>query len=303
MSAPQAVKAQAERANQLMKPPAADPAPDAPAASDPPAPQPNDEVTRLKEENESLRLQLSKWQRDHKSLHGKYVAEIGPLNDRIKALEKDLEDARKASPVRIASIDFDPKELGLSDEEIEKYGPEFFKIVGRVSAALIEKRSPKAAPAPAPARQPDPPSKDDDELENRYFQHLESMVPNWRKQNDDAGFLKWLKGEDPATRRVRMEILQEAHGELKASLVAEIFRAYAEQREIGSSRKPTSTAPDSGLGGDPPDSRTKKQYRQSEVAKFYDDKKRGVWKGREKEARRVEEDILAASKEGRIVPG
>lgn len=43
-----------------------------------------------------------------------------------------------------------------------------------------------------------------------------------------------------------------------------------------------------------------KVYTRVDVAKFFDDVRKGVYKGREQERDRIERDIFAAQREGRI---
>lgn len=151
--------------------------------------------------------------------------------------------------------------------------------------------------------------------EAQFFGELSQRIPDWQVLNDDPKFHQWLMSPDFMTGITRQTYLADAQQALDADRVVAIFTAY--KREAGvvetpvqsSSSQKTSTvtklekqvAPGRASAATPaPQPRTGKQWTRSEIAKFYDDKRRGVYKGREADALALERDIFQAQQEGRI---
>jgi hypothetical protein len=51
----------------------------------------------------------------------------------------------------------------------------------------------------------------------------------------------------------------------------------------------------------PPAGQNQQTYTTADISKFYDDVRKGVFKGRDEEKNRLERDIFSAQQEGRIL--
>jgi hypothetical protein len=136
----------------------------------------------------------------------------------------------------------------------------------------------------------------------------------------------WVKLRDPFSGVVRQQLLNEAYAQGDAPRCASFFRAYLDQQqtaEPGLPSTPTAQtpapaapapAPAAGqptlaefaapgrVGGPAPVSAAdgKRYWTQNEIKAFYRARVQGHFVGREAEASRLENDIIAAATEGRI---
>ena len=147
--------------------------------------------------------------------------------------------------------------------------------------------------------------------ENTFWSELSAIVPDWREINANQGFHNWLLEVDPLSGMNRQVYLDNAQGQLDAHRVGEFFRTWQSsngnsaaqqtrtatatqlEKQIAPGRGRT-TASASNTGSDA------KAYSRTDIAKFFDDVRKGVYKGKEQERDRIERDIFAAQREGRI---
>jgi len=149
--------------------------------------------------------------------------------------------------------------------------------------------------------------------EARFWDDLQRSVPNWQQINNDPGFQSWLLEVDSLTGTDRQTFLADAQKQLNASRVIAFFKAFVDQTgkfgtstpKVQPSRAASEleqqVAPGRSRGGTPPANPTAKTYTPADIAKFYEDVRKGVYKGRETERNRIEHDIFAARQEGRLV--
>lgn len=142
--------------------------------------------------------------------------------------------------------------------------------------------------------------------EAQYTYVMDEEVPGWKTQNEDPHFLAWLNQVDPGTQRLRADLVQRADAAKQGYVVAEIFKAFTEQREIqhrgAAQPRPQNLDHGPGSGNQPPlEDKVVNTITRPYIAAFFRDKTRGHYKGREKEAAEIEANINAAVTEGRVV--
>jgi len=146
--------------------------------------------------------------------------------------------------------------------------------------------------------------------EQMFWTELSAEVPDWQTTNANRDFHNWLLEVDPLSGVARQTYLDTAQQQLDARRVAGFFRMWQSmnsgsvaqqprnaantqlEKQIAPGRGRTSTATTATQ-----DSAT---YSRGDVAKFFDDVRKGVYKGREQERDRIERDIFAAQRDGRI---
>jgi hypothetical protein len=146
--------------------------------------------------------------------------------------------------------------------------------------------------------------------EQMFWSELAAEVPNWRDINADQGFHGWLLEVDPLSGMTRQQFLDAAQNQLDARRVAGFFKTWqsmnggsvAQQpRNAAASQLEKQIAPGRGrTSASATSASDAKTYTRAEVAKFFDDVRKGLYKGREQERDRIERDIFAAQSEGRI---
>lgn len=148
--------------------------------------------------------------------------------------------------------------------------------------------------------------------EQQFWAQLAAAVPNWRTINDDPDFQTWLLQVDPLVGVTRQTILEDAQRNYDAARVANFFHTWAsisgqsasgsKQSASRASQLEQQIAPGRGRGGSSATASSgSKQYTPADIRAFFDAVRQGKYKGREQERDRIERDIFAAQREGRIV--
>lgn len=150
--------------------------------------------------------------------------------------------------------------------------------------------------------------------EDRFWDDLQREVPDWQQTNNTPEFKTWLLSVDDLTGHTRQSFLDQAQKALDVKRVSAFFRLFAAatgkpiptatltaQPNGSASELEKQLAPGRSRGGQPPVNPTAKTYTQADIAKFYDDVRKGLYKGREAERNSIEADIFAANKENRVV--
>jgi hypothetical protein len=165
---------------------------------------------------------------------------------------------------------------------------------------------------------------------NRMNTSLESMVPRWAELNKDPRFIQWSQLPDIFSGAIRKSLMQEAWNSGDPPRVAAFFQAFlaedaatnpqdgGRQSTPPPSRMVVSDTPmNPGTPGAPLDLASfaapgrahsvggtpaeKPVYTSADISRFYEDVKLGRWRGREQQQRAVDQDIMQAQREGRII--
>ena len=149
--------------------------------------------------------------------------------------------------------------------------------------------------------------------EERFWGNLAQRVPNWQQINNDQDFQSWLLDIDPLTNTSRQTHLEIAQRDLDVNRVVAFFNAFTAasgkfapqanaQPNRSASELEKQIAPGRARGSAGGSAgQTAKTYTPDDIKKFFNDVRSGQYKGRETERDRVERDIFAAQREGRIM--
>jgi hypothetical protein len=128
----------------------------------------------------------------------------------------------------------------------------------------------------------------------------------WRKLNNDQAFLAWCDEVDGFSGAPRLELLRRAFNTGYSDRVAAIFKAFIAQQTPARERTQT-RLPMEGSGPQPgvrPSNGVHEArgriWGKGEIARFYDDVRRGVYDKREPERLQIEQEIFKAAKENRV---
>jgi hypothetical protein len=146
--------------------------------------------------------------------------------------------------------------------------------------------------------------------EQVFWAELSSYVPDWREINANQRFHDWLLEVDPLSGLNRQTYLDTAQNQLNAQRVAGFFRTWQSSnsgpiaqspRSVAASQLEKQIAPGRGRSASAVvNNNDTKSYTRADVAKFFDDVRKGMYNGREQERDRIERDIFASQREGRI---
>lgn len=140
--------------------------------------------------------------------------------------------------------------------------------------------------------------------EDRFWNALTVSVSDWEAVNANQKFHAWLLESDPLTGITRDVYLKDAQRDLDVNRVANIFNSWKQQNSVPSKQESTRNtaqnelelqlAPGSKTGTEIHAPVEEKRWTNQEIATFYDDVRKGVYKGREAEMKGIEQDIFRA---------
>jgi len=320
MTVPASVKKQAKLAEKLQKELSGDPAEATPAKTEPPAESATPAESTLKQEPIAAADDLAPDPNKRKVDQGDWEERFKRLKTSTDAEKHRSRTERKdeiADAVRDALADQQrqaeqnaqqQQELvdnKVTDEEISEYGPELLNLIERVSKGELAKKFLTLSTRMDQLEQGQTSVVETSQktAKQNLFDSLSSSVPNWRKHNNDPLFNDWLDGEMPGTGYSRRSFLDTAYEQADSVRVASFFTDWeGQQAPSGDTQLPDNQImPANSRAGGGDHVVEPKMYTGAEVNQFYRDKREGRYRGREEEARRIENDIILAGTQGRVI--
>lgn len=318
MALPRSVQQQADSANKhfesLQNPAPAAPeadekAPDAPVTDKQPAePEQKPETERHsqgedKTPTDEPQRSEAYWEHRFNVINGKYAKEVPALQEKVRTLTQDLESANRQITELKSASDKPTNPGGLTDADMQKakdeFGPDVVEFFERLASSG---RGPDNSAEVAELKREIRELKQQDrqKTEASFLTALNELVPDWETVNVDPKFHAFLAQYDSQTGKQRQQTLTEKHQALDADGVAAVFDAFKKQQP----KEPQSRIPDDQV--DPPTSRSttapegKRIWTGAEITAFYKDRAAGRYRNDPNEAKRLEADIFAAQREGRV---
>lgn len=260
----------------------------------------------------------------YRTLQGMYNADTGRLRSENQQLRSRLSQVEQLlsslsqTPPKAADA---PATKYVTDQDVEEYGDsiDLMRRVSREETLSYEreisslKDTIRNLQANVIPRVEQVAHTQMQSTEQQFWSELGRLVPDWREVNADASFHSWLLEVDPLAGVPRQTFLDNAQRSYDAGRVAQFFNAW--KGGAGSRvAQPNTHASDSQLekqvspgrgrgGGSAPSGGQPKTYSVQDIEKFYADVRRGQFKGKDEERARIERDIFAAQREGRIANG
>jgi len=272
------------------------------------------------EEESNSETYAQKW----RTLQGMYNAEVPRLHShnrelqsRVQQMEQLLATMSSQKVEPSAAVNAEPL---ISQKDIDDYG-ESIDVMRRVSReeltpmiaklAQIERLVQQMQTSVVPQVQ-NIAQKQAVSAEQQFWSGLTDAVPNWRDVNNDPDFQSWLLQTDPLIGVTRQTILEDAQKGLDVRRVSNFFNAWLEstgqanaaqnsRRKATASELEKQVAPGKPRTAATPTGSNAKTYAPQDIQKFFDDVRKGKYKGREAERDRIERDIFSAQRDGRIV--
>lgn len=274
-----------------------------------------------------IKPERTDWKHKYSVLKGKYDVEVPRLSQDLREY-KDRVTALEDKITGLAAAPAPQEELPRTDfttEEIADYGEDLLDVIGRKARGIVEQEyAPKMGEL---EQQVDSLQKQLGETgqrvakaeENEVFTQLDREVENWREINVDPEFHAWLDQIDPFSGVSRKDLMLQAFARKNAHQVKAFFETY--KQENAAVISPSTAASPSGQGGEdaatlnlenyvaPGTPRTggqadapraKREWTRADISKFFSDVQKGHYKSRPDDKARIEADIVAASREGRI---
>ncbi len=250
------------------------------------------------------------------TLKGKFDSEIPRLrheNQRLNTVVQDLQNQivqLQDQPAANSKQPGDDPEPGLNADAFEEYGPEFEALARTVQALQQENSRLRGRienlsgdfqqtqeQTAATARQ---------NYMGQVVSHVAKAGVDFQNLNTDSQFLNWLRQFPDGEFESRHDKLRRAEANMDLEATKGIFDEYLGKPQAPEQPKqpmpniqPSTSTP--GTDVNPPNPAVnERQWTRADISKFYEDKIRGVYNGREEEARAIEMDIHSAAGEGRI---
>lgn len=274
---------------------------------------------------EKLPEQDDIWKRRYDSLQGKYNSEVPRLHDSVKELQRQLEAAvdKIEELKQTATQQQKPNEgstqmiPGITDDDIEAFGPDMIDIINRASRAVAQEATDKLNARLESLQHENERLKGEvsevtrtqkTTADGALFERLGQAVPNWRTINDDPLFHDWLSEADPFSGIQRQEILINAQKAGDVGRLVNIFNSFLAtlpQPKAQSAPNPAVTQqvqPARNRASSPTRhaSDDKKVWSTGEIQEFYTDISKGKYVGKETERSNIEKQIDLAVSQGRV---
>jgi hypothetical protein len=277
-------------------------------------------VDSSNEEDANSETFAQKW----RTLQGMYNAEVPRLHSQNRDLQSRVQQmeqllatmsAKPSSPTQQFST-----EPLVTEKDVEDYG-ESIDVMRKVSReelmpliqklagieGVLQQLQTNVVPQVQNLTQRQALSAD-----QQFWAGLTDAVPNWRDINNNQEFQSWLLEVDPLVGVTRQTILEDAQKSLDVRRVGNFFTAWLEvtgqanvaqntRRKATASELERQVAPGRPRSAAAPTGNNAKTYAPSDIQKFFDEVRKGKYKGREAERDRIERDIFAAQRDGRIV--
>lgn len=313
--------------------------PQAPPAEAPPAEKPPATVTELHPTPEGgdpevtppaePKPERTDWKQKYSVLKGKYDAEVPRLSESLRDANTRitaLEDRLAAPPAVAPTPEPSQPRTDFTPEEVADYGEDLLDVIGRKARAIVESEylpqinSLNTELNALKTQVGETGQKVAKQETNEVFAQLDSTVKDWRKTNVDPAFHVWLDQVDPFSGVTRKNLMLTAFDRKNAHQVKAFFDKYAEENAavVPNPADPTpsgqgGTEAGSTLdlgnyvapgtprsGGDVSAPKDKRVWSNADVGRFYSDVQKGRYKTRPEDKARIEADIIAATREGRI---
>lgn len=328
MAIPKQVQKQSEAVQELYKELNEDEVQEAPAeeaVESAPESEPNaDNVTEIAADSsgeQSEERQGTDFEQKYKTLQGMFNAEVPQLRQtvqeqqgRIAQFEKLLatmnQQQAQAPQQQVA------QQKLVTEKDVEEYGDSIDMMrkvskeeLGSMASEIHALRAQVAQMSQNTVPQVQQLANQvGDTQEQLFWSELNSLVPTWQEINEEQDFQSWLLEVDPLSGIARQAYLEDAQRKYDAQRVASFFTTWSGLNGNTSAQQVQSTnrneleqqvAPKKGRsqGSVPPQ---KQNYTQADIGKFYEDVRKGKYKGRDEERAKIERDIFAAQAEGRI---
>ena len=248
------------------------------------------------------------WQQKYKTLKGMYDAEVPRLHSDIRELKSQMDKFQKAAeaPKQESKPAAQPTKL-VTDADVQAFGEDLIEVQRKVAREVAaEFRGELDAMKAENDKLREQLNTTGNQVSEASFeQRLYRLVPDFQAVNADERWIGWLNEVDPLLRAPRKSVAQEAFnagdaeavahyiGMFKAS-VAPVEQPSDKAAELEKQIQPKRSATNA------PVSQQAKTYTDSQIQKMFQKSVELSSRGQRDEATKLEAEIDAAYREGRV---
>jgi hypothetical protein len=253
------------------------------------APEP-EEDGHAEPESESIDEKYRKLLAAHQTLQGKYRAEVVRTNEENRALKQQLSKAQQAKAAAEKTAETANAKLSDATDRLKlEIGDDATEALSDFAQTLVQEK----LESQRPKQEQD---ENSDEAANRFWSAIYAEIPDFDAMNANPEWHKWLQGSDSSTGLTYQDTLNQAGDSLNATkvlLLAQQFRHEQKQ-----TRKASQKTLEEHVSPPKKEKRAAVKQTPNYTPKDYEDLqtqiRQGLWKGREAEARELEQQIHAA---------
>lgn len=304
MALPEAVQRQLEQANELHKSMyEIQETEDAPALEDQqheeveakqerqhtePAPDYPEDDGHVEPNEESLEDKYRKLEAAHKTLQGKYRAEVPRLQSEVTSLKSQLADAKERQATAEKSVDIAKAKFA---DEVERLREE----IGTDATEALDSYAKNLVKHELDSFKEDLQKKSETQRAEAFWDRLLRKVPNFKEINVNQAWFDWLANTDPKTGMTYQDTLNRAGEKLDVDTVIDLalqFEHESKPRKAPQNPMNDHVAPPKKTYKTGP--KDKATYTIQDFSGLQDEIRRGLWRGREAEAKALENEIHEA---------
>lgn len=270
-------------------------------------------------------MTAEQWQHRYNSMKGRYDAtsrQLGVAQEQLSQMGHELTQTQSMLAHRGDNTPPQPPLTSslLTDADVKDFGPDVIDFAKR---AAMEAVTPELNALKKQNQQLN--QKLGQSTSTNLWTALRAAVPDADTINTDERFRNWLSLRDVYSGMIRGELLKAAFTRGDTARVIAFFRGFVSDEVATGNREaptlltpaaapvaPVPPAPAVDLGaltapgrakpatGDSAVPASKPTYSRAQIAQNYRDKSKGLWSGREAEFTRLEQDMIAAGREGRV---
>lgn len=247
------------------------------------------------------------WQQKYKTLKGMYDAEVPRLHSDIRELKSQMDKLQKAAEAPKPETKPAKAEKLVTDADVQAFGEDLIEVQRKVAREVAAEFRDELDAMKA----------ENDKLreqltatgtqvsEASFEQRLYRLVPDFQAVNADERWISWLNEVDPLLRAPRKSVAQQAFNQGDAEAVAHyigMFKASiapVEQPRDKAAELEKQIQPNRSAAAAPV-SPTAKTYTDAQVQKMFLKSVELSAKGQRDEALKLEAEIDAAYREGRV---
>lgn len=241
------------------------------------------------EESEGWEEKFRKLEAMHKTLQGKYRAEVPVMAEKIRNLQAQLSQSQNAQAQAEKTAQTANEKLKEITERIRvEVGDDGTNAIAEYTSELVK------------SEMNDFKKEQQNDSLNKFWSFVRGRVPNFDEVNVLPEFESWLQStDDPLTGLTMKEAINAAGQSLDGLRVVEITQTFLRAKDNARTTSQTKrTTPDDHVSLPrktvPRKPESNPQYTPSDYAKLQDEIRRGLWRGKEAEARQLETEIHAA---------
>jgi len=247
------------------------------------------------------------WQQKYKTLKGMYDAEVPRLHSDVRELRSQMERLQKAAETPKSEPKPAKMEKLVTDADVQAFGEDLIEVQRKVAREVAaEFRSELDAMKAENEKLREQLTMTGSQVSEASFeQRLYRLVPDFQAVNADERWIGWLNEVDPLLRAPRKSVAQDAFNRGDAEAVAHYIGMFkssvapAEQQSDKAAELEKQIQPKRSAATAPV-SQQAKTYTDAQVQKMFQRSVELSSRGQREEALKLEAEIDAAYREGRV---